>query len=236
MRWKYDCCFCGRTVIGLYGQDGGLPFSYLDKDGADADIVQAGLGGSCHFLCLAESAVAERWRDRFEAAWSQYTEREYFRAGPAGFAYWVPHLKEYWLLGTDGWNARIDLHSFRTATKEGDRYRLRIRHWMGITGSVKLRNWLSPYLAEGVESVPVLRVVADTGVKDRLYCPSALRDGYIDLTRFSAEAEAEHRPARRTKKKKRDEVYAHYDIVVSADLYELAWSIFKNRPPVVRRS
>lgn len=233
LRWSGECCFCGRKVLGLHGQDGNLPFYFLDGGGADADLVQAELGGSCHFTCLAASEVAERWRDRFEAAWSRYSRREYFRAGPAGFAYWLLHLREYRLLGADGWHAVVGLHPFRTAVREDDRYRMRIRHLLGAADAVALREWLSPYTAGGAESVPLMRVVADLEVADRLYCPSALRDGYIDLTRLHAGAAEGRRSGPRVKK--RDQVYAHYDLVVPAGLYEPAWSIFKSRPPVVRR-
>jgi len=145
-----------------------------------------------------------------------------------GFACWLPHLWEYWLLGVDGRHAVAGLYPFRTAVREGGRYRMRIRDPLGTADAVALREWLFPYTAGGAESVPLMWVVAD-----RLYRLSALWDGYIDLTRLHAGAAEGRRSGPRVKK--RDQVYAHYDLVVPAGLYEPAWSIFKSRPPVVRR-
>lgn len=228
MRGVDECCFCGCAVLGLRGQDGNLPLHYLNRSAADdGDLIREGLGGACHLKCLAESAVAARWRARFDAAWSDYTQREFFRESAAGSVYWIPHLKEYRLLASDGWYATVGLHAFQNAIREGESYRLSTRSTLGTAHG--LHDRLGRYADSQTPLVPIPPVLADLGIEGRQYDLTALRNGTIDITPMLP---ADRRP--KPKKNRDDHIPAHHDIIVSSALYDLAWSIFENRPPVVR--
>jgi hypothetical protein len=58
------CCFCKKTVLGVFGQDDLLDTYYLKNSPEDNQVLSAKIYGSCHIKCLLESPWKEFWATR----------------------------------------------------------------------------------------------------------------------------------------------------------------------------
>jgi hypothetical protein len=58
------CPFCQKEVLGLVGQDICLDTFYLQDNEEDKQIVEMGIYGMCHFLCLISDNLGNFWSKR----------------------------------------------------------------------------------------------------------------------------------------------------------------------------
>jgi hypothetical protein len=114
------CCFCGRVVLGLQGQDAYLEPYLLRRDGSDEAVVIADMIGACHLKCLLGSGAGTFWAARMKEYYSTPHHARTLRTDGDALACYTKVTKSVAIVRDDGWCATLAAKSLDGARPDTD--------------------------------------------------------------------------------------------------------------------
>lgn len=226
------CCFCGRRVLGLKGQDCDLARHLLADDESGRRIREGGGTGPAHVSCLVRSRAAADWAavltDAFTAASVPGARVDH----DEGSVMWISGADDFRFVMRDG--SHVDLSpgerdsALPMPGQEGRWFVTRTRNVLGSTASPE---WAGVQrvldiderggmvaLAEFLDAVDVPvntydRRVVDTGS----VTVGPMREAWRGKVVMGAH------------KRRKDVILVHHEVIVPAQAYEAARSLVPMR-------
>lgn len=183
-----DCFICGKSVLGLTGQDVHLDPDAIRWRGAPALLVNEIIAdeeyGDCHVVCFRQLGRRELWREwllRGYPAAVQVDERTYVSAPPPGASKKMRLPDEVILITTDCVVVPLRHPQIEAAAPAKGGYLLPVEGeiLLDLEALASPRDKEIRRLARGPGPAPLGSLLGLYDLADRLVCPEAVENGVL---------------------------------------------------------